>query len=423
VYWHRAAAKWIGLSERMEELRHWRRIVELVDRLGDEASLRSVAEACWQICDLSWRGLPVSAEERSRLIDLSERLADRLGDNQFLLRALISHTTCLCIVDVDLRAARSHAMKIENSVATRTSPVLQVAAMHCRGEVLYFGGELSEAHVAFQREFELCDGDATVTNAGGQQAMAMALAYLAAVEQVMGKHGDAQARYDASIAALGTDVNPESEFFVHYMHANFAPLLYGVDQRIRRMVQHAVELSGRFTSPWFLRMARIVEGSCLLASGGTAAALDIFRSLLETFEGRFSDGYKEACAAMAARLEGDVEESCEFAREAVRVTAQIGHAIHSTFACIQLAESLVAAGEAHSPEVAECLARAESLIVHTGAEGFRPLLLEARFRWKQATGNPAGALADLHAAFERYRSSGAEPHASRLEALLPRSAP
>ncbi|HVT35064.1 MAG TPA: hypothetical protein VHE37_05750, partial [Nevskiaceae bacterium] len=65
--------------------------------------------------------------------------------------------------------------------------------------------------------------------------------------------------------------------------------------------------------------------------------------------------------------------------------------------------------------IGEAFARTAELIESSGAEGFRPMLAEARARWSTDAAERRQHLRDARAGFERMRAPG---HVARLDRLL-----
>jgi class 3 adenylate cyclase len=415
--WHRTAAMWIGISDRDEELRHWRSIHALADALTDDDGAALVGEACHQIINLRWRGCAVTIDERDAALARCRRTAASIGDDTHLVRGLAVFAANLYIIDDDVRGAGEPAAEALRLAIHMESRELEAQARVNVSDVDLYLGNLVAAQLGHERIIELIGGDPSFVNAGGQVAFPIALSRIAELQHLRGQHSAARATLQRSLDASATAENLETPCFVLTLPMITEVITAGVGADMLARLQRAATLSEKLQQPIYSNFVALCVGLIEAHSGDTERAIHHLRLMAGACAELYS-ALQWSGIAHAHRRAGRPVEAASSAIEAVTRAQRLGTRAYECAAQLALADALLAADTPDAARIDAALAQTESLIDATGARGFLPHVIEARSKVANGTGDRALAQRLLREARQLFESMGATVHAERLRAEI-----
>jgi tetratricopeptide (TPR) repeat protein len=414
--WHRAAAMWISISDREEELRHWRSIVAHADALGEREGAELVSEACWRILGLAWRGM-VDSSECAELIRLSRACAARVGDDEYLMLALTAHGAQVNINEGAFEEGRALGEEVLELARRSSDPMLELKVRVLLDNVNLFTGNLVAAQAGYERTCELSGGDATLLNHGGQAALPVSLCFIADIQHQRGQHDAARATLQRALDSSNASERTETPFFCLTLPMLMEILVCGADANTLRRAQRESELVEQAQAPIFRSTAELCIGLLDATRGDPDAAVERLEAnatavpqlWLPLLWSGVSIAHRRADRHDAARAA---------AERAVGDAQRMGSRTYECAAQLAFAEALLVSERAEVEAVEAALARTESLIEATGARGFVPLVVEARSKVARVTGDVARAEQLLREAHQLFASTGATVHAERVMRAL-----
>jgi tetratricopeptide (TPR) repeat protein len=396
--WALRAAVWSRHSDADEAVRHYRKVLELVDRDGqDEDSTRWILAACIGLLRsglatgleadeprLALRRGRAAAEHlgsRTELVELlgayglirgvlgeaaleeareAARLADELGDSRLRVRTLLD------LSRAEFLAGRS----LENAVDAIEAALVEAPddrrALAWRGRLLADAGRLDEARRDTERAGELMPESA-----------------------------------------------PAASHIEHLLRRAMLEFRWGAVDAAESLGARLLELSERHQDHFGIAQALAMLGDCYLRTQRHGQAVDCLTRLVDVIRGLGVSRFLEFfCLAALARAHQELGQS-EPAREIVascveRAGRVIDARVNLAFAMIGLSEpGDLAQAEAY-------LERAEQAAEANGSLYFLAPFLECRAALERRRGDEPAGLRQLRAAQNLYAEMGATGHAQRL---------
>ena len=158
VRWHRRAAEWVGASDPVEGMRHWRKVRELGRSLDDLDSKESRLRACRNIlAGGTWR-LGMTEDEMHGMLDEGRALAGELRRPAAIAAMLVgvaAHAGVLGRVEAALAIALEASAMITDEMDRSEIAAIETG----RAYWLLSSGRLEPAIAAFDRIVEISRGD------------------------------------------------------------------------------------------------------------------------------------------------------------------------------------------------------------------------------------------------------------------------
>src|SRR5262244_1931286 len=417
--WHRRAAKWAGLSDPRESLRHWRRVRTLAPGVQDASEQSSLAlQACDQILSLGWR-MGGSEDEAGAAFAEGRALVESLGDRPAL--ALLVARYGLIRFSVSGSGGDYAHYGEEAAVLARESgdPALRAAIASLSAYGHFHAGEGRAALEWSARVLEEVGSDNMLgkefvgysPRAGALHVSAQALLFLGRLTEAWD-----QVRAAERVA----EESRELEVFT-WMQITWAMLEHacgrpesGLDHGRR-----SLEIAEKLDNEASRMVAYAALGSANLVEGQPAAARDAFRESATIGRDRrvvrallplVLAGLAEAHLAL-----GEPGEAVATARQGIDLGSAGGCLYNEALAQLALAAALLATdGVVRRAEIESALERAEQLVTSIEGSALSPRIVELRGRLAAAVGNAPSSDRTLREALDLYRAIGAIGHAERL---------
>jgi adenylate cyclase len=420
VRWHCRAAEWVGLSDPMEGLRHWRKVRELGRGLADEPSKEACLRACRAVlAGGSWR-LGMSEEDVRAALDEGRALARELGRPAAVANLLVGvagHYGVLGRAQAALDVATECAGLVDHTLGRGEILAIDVTTAYWS----LVAGRIRDALVVLDRIVDRTGGDPRV----GREIVSFSP--LVWAEQVSAIALAQAGRFDECWPRMDRALRLARE---HAMQENLAWVLgtssivgyFGrgtsgaVVPDLLRAAAEAVEIAAAVGT----RYSQITASSNLafasLLSGEYAACEERLTDCLASGRqaGTGLDWHGQMLAVLAdARLaRGNGDGAIAAAREGIAVADAGGAWFQAAVARAALVDALVRAG-APDHAVAPVIAEARGLVRKSGGNSLLPRLREAEARL--AGRNDRTILeAGLREAEAMYRAMGAPDPAERL---------
>jgi adenylate cyclase len=414
--WHRRAAQWIAGNNATEARRHWNRVRELAEKIGDPVlALELGQQSRLMMLEYGWR-LGVPAAEVDDLLREGEAWAQRNEDTRALAALYNAFTIPCAFIIGDLRRAHELA-----TTGLRIAEQVGDSALACALELrLYFVAE------GFGRVADMASAmDAVSRRTPDDMERASPLVGYCVPALVAGwcwrevwsgrldaahdrlRRGIELARARGAVEVTGWLLTQESELWYERGDAT----------RANVTASEGVEIAERIESPLSQGMALHAFGRSLALAGDTGAAVAaleralefVQRVLLQREPEVLSDLASAHCAlGSLAEAEATAARALELAvkRETLRGEA----CALSALASIHLARGNEGAVE----EARRLLDRAQSGAEEVGQRVLLPRIYELRAEVEGRKRNSAGAEAALGEAQRLYREMGAPLQAERL---------
>jgi adenylate cyclase len=393
--WYRRAAIWTGFNNLVESHRHWRKVRALLDSLPEsQETIARGAEVRGQLIAFALRfGGP--SDEITALFQQAKEFATRSGN----LRALIFSLGIYGMFKLysgDVRAsleAQEDALRRADQTADRA---LQLVTRAGLGLAYANAGRLSEALARADEAIELSQRDPDLgSDLIGYSPYLFVLGVRGIVYAEMGRYPEAERDLDR---ALGL-ARQRGELLTALVAQGFYVAVWeltGNAQAARSRAREAVDLAEKVASPvarvfgyGFLGRAHALNEEWDEALGILNQGVAIAREHQTGLQ--FEAGMLASLAGVHRGL-GDVSAARAVAEEAIGVARRSGTKINEIRAQIGLARALLQAQDVSSRgEIESALDSAMSLVEETGADGYRPLIHEARAELARVLGDESGA--------------------------------
>jgi adenylate cyclase len=425
--WNARAATWAGFSQPLEAARHWRRVRDLTDRLGQPADLLELAvTARLMLLSFLWRsgaaaeaaGVPWESE-LSALFSEAEALANRAGQPALLANALATHGLALTMAGAvqDGYDQQTRAMRLADQtgdlnlrVVTRMGPTY----------TLYVLGRFEESTALADEMSDLIGDDRSVARG---IVVASPYAWCRQAGRQIGAHcfrlDHALVALEESIAIAGEEDDWESQVWGRRGYAVVGDLAGSeADTALahaREGLRRADEAGGPF-SRVFLRNALALSYAQRADWEAAIATVEDALDLLHSRRIPIPDAaYLLATRARAHIGLGSPSAARVDAAEAISVAQRCGAPFYEAVARLELARALLAAPvptdmpQAHR-ELDEALAIAERLHMRAIA----PQIHLGRADLATALGDLAAAEAATSTAHRLFLEVGAIGRAEQV---------
>ena len=413
--WYRGAARWAGVSDSEQSLRHWRAVRTCLVCCGEtEETLKLGVEACRAILNLDWRrGLVDEVEE---VFTEGRQLAERAGDfaSQAILLNLYGNVRGVAgdlaaYLDYARRALRV-AEKGDPGVRSVLALDLAIASFHA--------GQLRTALdlVAAGRD-EAADPEREVEVFGWRAATYAAVlrGWFASED---GRLVDAQRELARAHRLARLHQEPEMELMAYSLQSYTASVAGEVRTALNR-ARRAVQLGERAGNRAYRAGAWWVMGLANLIAGRWD---DAARALEQAAGDGFLMGRGRGIANQAeVRLGlGDIAGARALVDEALRVAVESHSPRCECYAQLTLARLLRRAeGAAAEARVRTAIAAARAVAEHMGAAIYEPFLLYEESRLAAVLGDGEARREKHAAALASFRAVGASGYVEFLSRAQP----
>ena len=412
--WHRRAAEWLWMRDVPRSFEHFARVRTLTASLLDEAEGREHGlRARMMLLQASWRvGLP--REEIDPLAVEARQIAARQGDARSRLDIEASLMPAYWLSGQLAAAAEIGAEAVR--LADAAGDVMLRALVHADlGHIYVSSGHLDDASRLFDEALEIGGDDPNI----GMERMGLAYQIWARsrrgwVRAEMGRLALGVGDLDVALRRARELSQWEVASWTLMFHA-FADEYAGNPADALRRARESLECAERSGSPFAQATAYYTLGRAHLAAKDSRAA----REALEQAQTLPLSGDFEpnllAYLAEAHLGTGDGEAARATAEQAIRLARERGTRgweIRAHLAQARVLRTLD--GTRPRSTIEACLARAEALVVETGARAQTPLLIEERARLAADLGDARAGARLLRGAQRAFAEMGAAGHAARL---------
>ncbi len=420
--WHRRAAEWIKGSNAPEARRHWQRVRELADRIGDVALAAELGQQSrLMILEYGWR-LGMSEEEANELLQEGEAWARRHNDARGLAALYNAFAIPAAFVFGDPgRAREMSAAGLRLAEEAGDGPLACALELRLYFSAAAFGRVPDEAaamEAVLRRSTEDMERASPLV---GYDVLALATAYRGWPAFNAGRldvaHEHFRRGVEVARARGALEVTGWVLGLMSYLWCE-----YGDGARALVAARESLDIAERIDSAQSQGLALHSFGRSLALAGDAVAAVSaleraqpfLARTIL-FFEPEALGDLALAHCSLGALAEAEAAAERALDR-AVRCSAFRGEvlALHA-LAAVRLARG----GDAASLAEAErLLDRAESRAAEIGYGLILPRLHERRAGLARQRGDAAAAEAAMRTAQRFYREMGATGHAERLEQEL-----
>jgi adenylate cyclase len=417
--WQRRAARALTGSDTREAVARLRRVLELLgDAPESPAALRLVIQVHDDLLRFGRLG-GISRPEAEQLFANARALAERSGDRALLTRLLATFGESLFFAGGGadalsyLREANALAREVDDAT-------VQLSVRLDNAQTAFWSGRLREAleHSEqglrqLQQGYE-SDSEVPV----GLWGEAFVLAQRGIILTFMGRCREGAADLEQSLRLADESGSIEARS-VARQFCCMAAVSAGNVQLAVPHAHAAIELAARAGNPFIERLAQASLGSLYAASGRAREAVPMLEKLTSDGENASAIGAIEwlllPALAEAHRVAGDPTRACRMAERAISMTRANGALTGECAAQLALAAALLdTQGVPARPAIETALARAESLIVESGAESMRPRLLAVRAQLARGLGNEQDARERLQQAERLCREMGMDELADQV---------
>jgi class 3 adenylate cyclase len=404
--WHVRSARWVGLTQSTEMLRHLNKAIDLLGNIQPTADTRALeAEALSQILLMVNRvGV---LDDKGELAARANQLLEQSGDP--LVRArLLYGIASWELFQGDLEAAAAHFPEAISSADTSGVAELRIAARYTyalsemfRGALTVSVAELEAARDIWAEHSELR------ANLVGYDAEPATLGFLGLLKALQGFGDESTVLWEQGLElARGRDAPSRA---IAHSWAALAAATVGQRERSLALGLRSFEISEPVNARNVRGLAMIGLGWGHLASEQWSDAARLLQRVWDETTGlQQTFAY---CGRAVLESEGP-EAGLAAAERHVALTEKIGTHLFEATARLDLADVLVRLPELPRERVEQELARASELIDEMGAPALRPRIHEVR-----ALLDPSQREHELQEAQRLYAEMGFE-HKERIAAAL-----
>jgi class 3 adenylate cyclase/tetratricopeptide (TPR) repeat protein len=395
--WHVRAARWAGLTQSSEMLRHFHKTIDLlrdVTPTGDTRALE--ADAFGQILLMGPRvgGL----EDGDQLVARARQLSRESHDP--LVRARLRYGVASWeLFTGDLDGASAHFPEAIALADDLGSTELRMAARYTSSLCEMFRGSLAASVTALEEARDIAaDHPGTRSDLLGYDSRPATLGFLGLVKTLQGLGDEASALLEQGLdAARGSDAPTRA---MSHSWAAMGAAVMGERERALAQGLRAFEICEPINARNIRGLAMIGLGWGQLANEQWADAAKLLRRVwTETTDLQRSFAY---CGRAVLETEGP-EAGLATAEEHAALTEALGTRIFECTARIDLADVLARLPEPPRERALQELARASDLIDEMGTRALRPRIHEVR-----ALLDPASREQELQQARRLYEEMGFE---------------
>jgi class 3 adenylate cyclase/tetratricopeptide (TPR) repeat protein len=382
--WSARAAGWVGLSDISEAVRHWRKVSELVQALGDsaEASGLALAARVWRL-NYGFR-LGISEQEATVHYEAGRELAQRTGDRASLLLITAAYAT--------VRGFAGHveeygelAEEVNRLSIEIGDPALRMAMLTIPAYARWVRGRSAEALAVLDEGVALGAEDPAL---GGGIFVVCPYAWCLMMRGIvlagMGYLEESACELDRALQVAQEQGDLEDQGWTHGGYVILARSTGELETVLAHATQGheiAERIGSAFSRVWalyFLGYARLMIGEPDEAIAAIERSNELGR---ETRTGLESESLRFAGLAEALLSAGDHRRALEAARESVTLARERGNEFWLALAYRVLAEALLAGdGPGKVAAAKEALDQAAAAAEATGARAELPFIERARAR-------------------------------------------
>ncbi len=404
--WNQRAALWAGRTNRAEELRHWQKVLDLLEAEPASEEVRALSlRACASMLVLGVRqGLP--SEEAAAVFRRGSALAEAADDARSLALLHADYGEFLARNDADLRGSIQRSRQ-GVSLAGRTQDqrlLLQVTAS--LAVVLWRAGRYREGQELTRRVIERESEDLLFSFPGIRLADAMLTAWL-------GRPREAAQRLEQLVASAFSRGDFYYQTQGHFWTA-LCSVFLGDAERAMHHAQLAMLAAEKDGTNQSLSVANQALGGAHALLGDWAQAARHLQRRLDFDPSRYNTPAVLGDLAEAKAHKGDKAR----ARETVKEALALIHERKAQPRCgvlLSCARAMLQTDGADGYETIESLLRnLDDCIEATEARVYEPFLYRVRAELAQLLGDEATHERELREAHRLFTEMGATGHAERV---------
>jgi tetratricopeptide (TPR) repeat protein len=386
----------------------------------DPASTALHIDACIQLINYGWR-VGLDEAEARRLFEEARPLAERLGDRPLLARLLERYAMALSFRGRSEECLRWSQAAIEIADEVGNAALRVVTRIAAGSEYYYFEGNLRKALAECEQSIEIADGDLRLGfESVGFHPLLFWLMLRGLVWSGMGKLARARGQLDEVLERVRELDDRELLCWASSGQAVTAVRsgqLADARAHADRSAHYAMETGGF--------MSRVFAFDALASVSVATGQWEDARSILENglrVTREMGMTTLAGILAMLARVDIESGRSAE-ARDTIgrglEIAQRQGQGIG--LCRIQLEQARLLLRDPGAPaaeEIDAALQQAETGILHTGAEVYRPEIHELRAELAQLRADDDARERELREAHRLYEEMGATGHAGRLAGEL-----
>jgi adenylate cyclase len=419
--WHARAARWAGVDNPTEVLRHWslvRALLASAEVSVEVAALR--LEAACQLLGVEWRMGGDFSRARA-LLDEGLELAARTGDLRARVLLLINFAT-LHGTQGELLGGTAELDQAFELAMRSDDPELRFTVHEDKIDRLQFTGRLSEAAALGDRYVELGRALAPNSIVRGFMPVGWSLGRRAWVWLELGRLAAAEAALRESADAIRRSFGMEFLCYVECLLAKRAALVGDADAaclHARRGFDLAEKVGSHLSRVWAEEYLGVALGCAGDWNGAVAHLEACLRVARETRSWLTIEAEALAYLAEARLGTGETEAAQQTAEEAIETGRRRKTPVWEAQAHLALARVLLArfGGDAKD-EIERALQSCHSLIVQTEARVWEPHVHELRGELSGRLGDQATREHELREAHRLFTEIGATGHAERMVGQL-----
>jgi adenylate cyclase len=422
--WHRRAAEWIGHSDVVQAIRHWRRVLALTAELPEteERTGLRLAGCATVLNQGGWRlGLP--GEETEALFVEGRELAERAGDNDARLVLIIGYATRVGFAG-DVRRYYTLAREAHALVDQSTSPAVHGLTLLARAYSSFCLGRFDEALRLAAQMPDVLGGDLQLgLELVGLSLLAWSWWGRAEFFAHRGRFDDARTcQREADRLARAGDLG-EALVWIRQNPVEIGSMAGERDERaleeIRRSAFEALELAEQIGSSISRTISHFSVGTAQALHGQWDDAIRSCETALQMSNEHQTGLQRESLflyqLAEASRGAGDLSAAQAAAEQGIRRAQERGQPYFEALNQLARARVLRRARSADArDEIERSLDRALALVEETNGRSIEPQLLEERARLAGLLEDAGACERGLRDAHRLYTEIGAGGHAARL---------
>jgi class 3 adenylate cyclase/tetratricopeptide (TPR) repeat protein len=382
--WSARAAAWAGLGDISEAVRHWRKVSELTQALGDSAEANGLALAArvWRL-GYGWR-LGISEQEATAHYEAGRDLAGRSGDRASLLLMTSAYA--------NVRGMAGHveeygelAEEVNRLGIETGNPALRLASLLVPIYSRWIRGRLGEALALADEGIALGAKDPALgVEITGICYYAWCLMMRGMILASMGYPEESASEFDRALRVAQEQGDIETQGWAH----SCCVWLLRFTGELETVLSHATqgyEIAERIGGAFSRVVALHCLGYARLMVGETDGAIAAFERSIElgreTRTGLEQEAARFAGLAEALLSAGDHRRALEAAQQSVTLARERGNEATLAISHRVLAEALLAGdGSDRVAAAKEALEQAAAAVEATGARAELPFIERARAR-------------------------------------------
>jgi adenylate cyclase len=416
--WHARAARWYGLDNPADALRHWSRVRALLSGAPsseDEATLR--LEAAMQLLALAWR-MGVEEQEARAILADGLALAARKGDLRARVLLLINFSSLYSTGTIEPAGGRDELDEAFELGRQSGDPELRFTVHEEVIDRLHFSGRLKDAAA-------LCDEYVALGRALEPRAIVRgnpvwwSIGRRAWVWNEMGRLDAAADSVRECVESLcETPGTAEYRSYMELVWAQNCLLAGDVDAarlHAHRAFDVAEKAGGNVSRIWASQLLGVALGRVGDSDAAIAHLERALRIARESRTWRTIEAELLAHLAEACLGAGDVERAQRLAEEAIEIGRRRKTPVFEAHAHLALAHVLLArAGVDAKGETESALATCHALLQQAPARAYEPYVHELHAELARLGGDGALRKRELREAHRLFTAIGATGHAERL---------